>query len=276
MKPRKCGSGLASAALAATLSLAAPGALAQSFNERFWFATEAVALAVPQAAADTLRAALARIPFPRSAPQDVPRLRRAATDVTGSNENVGMAPAMAYAAEPMEISFPILRPTQPGISTAVPDMTALPKMERRYHVRRVPIPPEDLVVLIENKAIAHGVPLEWAHAFVRVESDYDPRLSGRGGTLGLMQIKHATALSMGFAGSARDLFDPATNLEWGMRYLAGARKLAKGDLCGTVIRYQGGHGALRMSQVARTYCGKVRALVGRTEPQQIAGVSAQR
>ncbi len=119
----------------------------------------------------------------------------------------------------------------------------------------------DIVVLVENTAVAHGVPLELAHAVVRVESNYNPAVTGRGGTLGLMQIKYATARGIGYGGSAQGLLDPAVNLEWGMRYLAGARKLAKGSVCGTVLRYQAGHRAARMTAAAAKYCGRVRGIM---------------
>jgi soluble lytic murein transglycosylase-like protein len=121
--------------------------------------------------------------------------------------------------------------------------------------------PGDIVVLVENTAVAHGVPLELAHAVVRVESNYNPTLTGRGGTLGLMQIKYATARGIGYSGTAKALMDPAVNLEWGMRYLAGARKLAKGNVCGTILRYQAGHRAVRMTHAAAQYCGRVRHIM---------------
>ncbi len=120
---------------------------------------------------------------------------------------------------------------------------------------------DDIVILVENIAVAHGVPLELAHAVVRVESNYNPTLTGRGGTLGLMQIKYATARGLGYSGTAKALMDPAVNLEWGMRYLAGARKLAKGNVCGTILRYQAGHRAVRMTHAAAQYCGRVRHIM---------------
>ena len=122
--------------------------------------------------------------------------------------------------------------------------------------------PAELAALIAAKAHKHRVPIALAHAVVTVESNYNPKAVGGGATLGLMQIKHPTARMMGFRGTAQDLFDPATNLEWGMRYLAGARKRAKGDLCGTVLRYQAGHYATAMTAHAAGYCAKVRALMG--------------
>jgi soluble lytic murein transglycosylase-like protein len=126
---------------------------------------------------------------------------------------------------------------------------------------RAKLTPGDIVLLVENIAVAHGVPLELAHAVVRVESNYNPGLTGRGGTLGLMQIKYATARGIGYSGTASALMNPAVNLEWGMRYLAGARKLAKGSLCGTILRYQAGHRAVRMTHAASQYCGRARHIM---------------
>jgi soluble lytic murein transglycosylase-like protein len=179
---------------------------------------------------------------------------------------------IAYAAQipgaDLPFSWPLRQPvsefpvdTTPRPPAPIPDRTAVPQLEPRYHVRRVPISPADLVVLIENKATKHGVPLALAHAVVRVESNFDPRLTGRGTTIGLMQIKHPTAQAMGFTGTAQDLIEPETNLEWGMRYLARAHRLAKGDVCGTVMRYQGGLQATQMSAAAIPYCGKVKTLM---------------
>jgi soluble lytic murein transglycosylase-like protein len=184
---------------------------------------------------------------------------------------------VAYAAEPSEPLSPfswLLRQTvsepAPAQSTpgdvlrppaAIPDRTARPHLDPRARRPGEPLSPQELVVLIENKAITHGVPLDLAHAVVRVESNYSAGPTGRGGTLGLMQIKYATARGLGFTGSAQDLMDPATNLEWGMRYLAQAYKLGRGDLCRTVLKYQSGHRAVQMNKVAAAYCGKVKVLM---------------
>ena len=62
------------------------------------------------------------------------------------------------------------------------------------------------------------------------------------GEVGLMQIKYQTARGLGYTGTRAALYDPATNLEWGMRYLSGAHRLAGGNLCGTLAKSQGGHG----------------------------------
>jgi hypothetical protein len=48
-----------------------------------------------------------------------------------------------------------------------------------------------------------------------------------------------------------------------MRYLGDAYKLGRGDTCGTALRYQGGHGATRMTESSRRYCAKLKATMAR-------------
>jgi soluble lytic murein transglycosylase-like protein len=117
-----------------------------------------------------------------------------------------------------------------------------------------------LDALIAAKAAAHGVPVHLAHAVVRVESNYHAAATGRAGEVGLMQIKHQTARGLGYTGTRAALYDPATNLEWGLRYLSGAHRLAGGNLCGTLAKYQGGHGT-RGTRTSHNYCGRVRTVM---------------
>lgn len=120
---------------------------------------------------------------------------------------------------------------------------------------------DKLVALVDREARANGIPVALARAVVRIESNWKPNVTGRAGEVGLMQIKHQTARGVGYRGSRAKLYEPATNIRWGMRYLAGAYRLAGGDTCGTVMRYQGGHGAKRMSSAARSYCSKARTIM---------------
>ncbi len=115
--------------------------------------------------------------------------------------------------------------------------------------------------MIRTAARKHGVPLSIAQAVVQVESNFNPRARGSAGEVGLMQIKPATARGMGYRGSTKALYDPKTNLEWGMKYLAGAHKRASGDVCGTILRYNAGHYARRMNPVSRRYCRKVKTIL---------------
>lgn len=112
--------------------------------------------------------------------------------------------------------------------------------------------------LIAKEAARAGVPVELAHAVVFIESSYRPDVTGSAGEVGLMQIKPATARDMGFRGSTRDLYDPATNLRYGMKYLAGAKARGGGTTCGTILKYNAGHYAKRSNPVSRRYCERVK------------------
>ncbi|WP_454849915.1 lytic transglycosylase domain-containing protein [Rhizobium binxianense] len=116
-------------------------------------------------------------------------------------------------------------------------------------------------VLINKYARQYDVPVALAHAVVRIESNFNPNARGSAGEVGLMQIKPATARMMGYSGSRKGLFDPETNIKYGMKYLAAAHQLGGGKTCNTILKYNAGHGASRMNPVSKTYCGKVLALL---------------
>ena len=68
------------------------------------------------------------------------------------------------------------------------------------------------------------MPVSLAKAVITIESNYRPNIVGSAGEIGLMQIKPATARMMGYSGSAKGLFDPDTNIKYGMKYLAMAQQ----------------------------------------------------
>ena len=112
--------------------------------------------------------------------------------------------------------------------------------------------------LVSRYATSYGVPVSLAHAVIGIESNYRPDTRGRAGEVGLMQIKPATARMMGYTGSASGLFNPETNIKYGMKYLGLAHQLSGGTTCGTILRYNAGHGARRMNPVSAAYCSKVK------------------
>ena len=190
----------------------------------------------------------------------------------------GTPSASAPQFRPSEAAVPTPRPSphREAVSTRGIDRTPVrvASLGGSIPTGRVPVRPShapaDIHAMVTAAAQKHGVPLALAHAVVRVESNYKPHLIGRGATYGLMQIKYPTARGLGFDGKPNDLFDPRTNLEWGMRYLAGARKIAKGNLCGTILRYQGGHYSQSMTQAAAVYCGKVKRYMAESDVGRFA------
>jgi soluble lytic murein transglycosylase-like protein len=95
--------------------------------------------------------------------------------------------------------------------------------------------------MIATHAQANGVPEALVHRVIVRESRYRPGVVGRGGAMGLMQIKLATARGLGYTGTAEGLRDPNTNLTYGVKYLAGAYRAAHGDHTRSVHYYASGY-----------------------------------
>ena len=95
--------------------------------------------------------------------------------------------------------------------------------------------------LVASHAAANGVPESLVHRVIVRESRYRPGVIGRGGAIGLMQIKLATARGLGYTGDAAGLRDPNTNLTYAVKYLAGAYRAANGNHDRAVAYYASGY-----------------------------------
>ena len=95
-------------------------------------------------------------------------------------------------------------------------------------------------VLIVQHAKTHGLPEALVRLVIRRESNFNPRAVYRG-NYGLMQIRLGTARALGYRGDAEGLLDPATNMTYGMSYLAGAYRAAHGDEARTLVLYSRGY-----------------------------------
>lgn len=89
-------------------------------------------------------------------------------------------------------------------------------------------------------ASRHGLDPLLVHAIVRVESGYDARAVSPKGAAGLMQLMPATARRYDVA----DRFDPAANVEGGVRYLRDLFALFGGDRRLALAAYNAGEGAV--------------------------------
>jgi hypothetical protein len=96
----------------------------------------------------------------------------------------------------------------------------------------------DIRAMVDAAADSAGVPRAIAHAIVRQESNYRPG-AYNAGAIGLGQILCGTARGVGFRGGCSELYDPATNLRWSMRYLRLALDRG-GEGCAGVSLYQTG------------------------------------
>jgi len=115
--------------------------------------------------------------------------------------------------------------------------------------------------IVARYAASYGVPVSLANAVIRIESNYQPNKTGSAGEVGLMQIKPATARMLGYSGSTKALYNPETNIKYGMKYLAMAHDLGGGTTCGTILKYNAGHAAKRMNPVSSAYCSKVKIVM---------------
>lgn len=112
--------------------------------------------------------------------------------------------------------------------------------------------------ILREKAAALGVPFELADAVTEVESSYNRGAVGGVGEIGLMQVLPSTARMLGFSGTLKELAEPATNIHYGVTYLARAWRLADEDICTAVMKYRAGHGESRFSYRSVDYCIRVR------------------
>lgn len=118
--------------------------------------------------------------------------------------------------------------------------------------------PRSYDALIATHAAANRVPESLVRRVILRESRYNADLVGHGGTIGLMQIKLATARSLGYTGSAAGLLDPDTNLNYAVKYLAGAYRTAGGNADRAVGYYASGY----------YYAAKRQRLAARPEPNR--------
>ncbi|RYE87385.1 MAG: lytic transglycosylase domain-containing protein [Hyphomicrobiales bacterium] len=79
--------------------------------------------------------------------------------------------------------------------------------------------------LISKYSGQYDVPESLVRRVIQRESGYNPA-ARNGPYLGLMQIRHDTARTMGYHGPASGLLDADTNLHYAVKYLAGAYLVA--------------------------------------------------
>lgn len=120
--------------------------------------------------------------------------------------------------------------------------------------------------LIAQHAQANNVPEALVHRVIVRESRYHAQLVGRGGAIGLMQIKLTTARSMGYTGDAAGLRDPNTNLTYAVKYLAGAYRAANGDHARAMHYYAAGYYDVAKRQRLAYASGRVLDSSGTPQP----------
>lgn len=136
--------------------------------------------------------------------------------------------------------IPLPKPDSTVLAYAAGPTNAALDAIRQNESMAAPVGREKLSGLITKYATMYDVPEDLVHRVVRRESMYNPGAYSSG-NFGLMQIRHATARSMGFDGPASGLFDAETNLKYAVKYLRGAWVVAGNDRDNAVRLYARGY-----------------------------------
>jgi soluble lytic murein transglycosylase-like protein len=112
--------------------------------------------------------------------------------------------------------------------------------------------------IIERETANTNLPADIAEAVVFVESGYNSGVIGSVGEIGLMQVRPQTAAMLGFRGSDAELAEPDINIHYGVLHLSRAWRLAGGDICRALMKYQAGHGEEAMTARSQVYCNRAR------------------
>ncbi len=131
---------------------------------------------------------------------------------------------------------------------------------RQPAVELAPVPYGEL---IEDLSAVHGVDPVLVRAVIQVESAFAADARSRKGARGLMQVMPATGRQYG----ARNLYDPRTNLDTGIRHLKSL--LQKYERSVALAAYNAGEGAIeRFGGIppygeTRSYVSKILSLLKR-------------
>lgn len=105
---------------------------------------------------------------------------------------------------------------------------------------RSPLFDSSLQRLIDEAADRHGIDRELAHTVAQMESNYNPQARSPVGAMGVMQLMPTTAQSLG----VENPWDPAQNIEGGVKYLAQLSQRYDNDPRRVLAAYNAGPGAV--------------------------------
>src|SRR5579864_4947644 len=109
--------------------------------------------------------------------------------------------------------------------------------------------PADIDNAIERAAARHNVDPNLVRAVIKVESNFNPNAVSRKGAMGLMQLMPVTARAL----NVSNPFDPAQNVDAGVRHLKHLLDDFGGDVRLTLAAYNAGVGAVMRSSGVPPY-----------------------
>jgi len=113
-------------------------------------------------------------------------------------------------------------------------MTNLP--QQVDEASQVPAEFEDYEVFINHYSSIYNVDPYLVKLIIQKESQFNPRAVSRSGAIGLMQLMPETARRLG----VKNPFDPAQNIEGGIKFLRSLFDMFNGDLELTLAAYHAG------------------------------------
>lgn len=147
---------------------------------------------------------------------------------------------------PDEVPYPEPEPVGAAVTAPEPAPASVPYAE-----------------IIDRVSGEHGVDAKLVRAVIQVESAYRHTARSRKGAMGLMQLMPATARQYG----VKDPYDPASNIEGGIKYLKTLLQRLPRDLA--LAAYNAGEGAVERFHgippypETRDYVSRIIQLLGR-------------
>ena len=148
----------------------------------------------------------------------------------------------AFAALGLTLVLGACSTTDPKLPTAaaIPVPEAAPRVAATEAKPGAKTSDKSVDGLITKYSLAYAVPESLVRRVVHRESRGNPQ-ARNGPYWGLMQLLPATARGLGHDGSAKELLDAETNLKYGVKYLAGAYKVADNNPDQAVRYYSRGY-----------------------------------
>jgi soluble lytic murein transglycosylase-like protein len=113
---------------------------------------------------------------------------------------------------------------------------------------------KNVQAMIKAQAPRYGVPAWFALKIAKVESGFNPLVTGGAGEIGVFQMKCQTARGLGFSGSCSGLYNAATNIKFGLKHLSLAVKSSRGNMRLAASKHNGGLGR---KSIVRAYVAMV-------------------